>query len=112
MEATRKPSIRPTTITTTATTEPKRHQIITKMTPPTTPTTPDRVRRTAERERERDSGEQEEVQHPEHHVEDVLTVIIQICGPRDEDEEGKGCEAETHAEQLCATGGNREGNIR
>lgn len=49
VEAMRKPSIRPTT-TTQAMTEPKRHQLITRITPPTTPITAERVRRTAERQ--------------------------------------------------------------
>lgn len=46
-EATRKPSISPTTIT-QARTEPKRHQLISRTTPPTTPITADRTRRTVD----------------------------------------------------------------
>lgn len=46
VEATRKPSISPTTTMQTMT-EPNRHQLITRMTPPTTPNTADTARRTA-----------------------------------------------------------------
>lgn len=36
-----------------------------------------------------------------------LTVVVQVCGPCDQHEEEKGCEAESHAKQLCAM--EREG---
>lgn len=52
MEATRKPSINPTTMT-QAMTEPNRHQLINTTTPPTTPITADRTRRTVDREKRR-----------------------------------------------------------
>uniref|UniRef100_A0A8C7Q662 FGFR1 oncogene partner 2 homolog n=5 Tax=Salmoninae TaxID=504568 RepID=A0A8C7Q662_ONCMY len=48
MEEMRNPSTRPTTMTQDIT-EPKRHQLITRITPPTTPITAVRVRRTAGR---------------------------------------------------------------
>lgn len=48
MEEMRNPSMRPTT-TTQDITEPKRHQLITRITPPTTPITAVSVRRTAGR---------------------------------------------------------------
>lgn len=56
VEATRKPRIRPTT-TTQAMTDPKRHQLIIRIAPPTTPMSADRVRRTAERQKEHQGGE-------------------------------------------------------
>lgn len=54
VEAMRKPSIRPTT-TTQAMTDPKRHQLITRRTPPTTPITADRVRQTVRGEEKQTS---------------------------------------------------------
>lgn len=50
VEATRKPSISPTT-TMQAMTEPKRHQLITRMTPPSTPITADTLRQTEQRQK-------------------------------------------------------------
>ena len=58
VEAMRKPSIRPTT-TMQIMTEPKRHQLITRRTPPTTPITADKARRTVWRKQETDNTQEE-----------------------------------------------------
>lgn len=103
VEAMRKPSISPTTMM-QAMTEPKRHQLITRRTPPTTPITADRARQTAGRKVSRLL-----ILHtvPFNHANWrkalQLTVIVQVCGPCDQHEEEKGGEAESHAKQLCMT---------
>lgn len=112
MEAMRKPSISPTT-TMQAMTEPNRHQLITRMTPPTTPITADTARQTAERRK------QTEVKGPP--ISDTgalimwadrklcgLTVKVQFCGPCHQHEEEKSCKAKSHAKQLCMTERHQE----
>lgn len=112
VEATRKPSISPTT-TMQAMTEPNRHQLITRMTPPTTPITADTARQTAQRRK------QTEVKGPP--TSDTvalimwadrklcwLTVIVQFYGPCHQHEEEKRCKAKSHAKQLCMTERHQE----
>lgn len=112
VEATRKPSISPTT-TMQAMTEPNRHQLITRMTPPTTPITADTARQTAQRRK------QTEVKGPP--ISDTvalimwadrklcwLTVIVQFYGPCHQHEEEKRCKAKSHAKQLCMTERHQE----
>lgn len=99
MEATTKPSIKPTT-TTQAMTEPNLHQLITRTTPPRTPTTAARARRTVERRVRRSEVRG---QKATRRAEETPTVVVQVCGPRDQHEQEERCEAEAHAEQFCGT---------